>query len=74
MTISFQIFSQAELYELVNEANADPIVERVQGVYVKYSHLEGGNEFLDIFYGQGKLILVPAAFFSTTRSGLSLAR
>ena len=48
------------------------MVERLQGV--KYSQWEGGNGFLDIFYGQGKLILQPAAFFSTTRSGLSLAR
>ena len=53
----------------------DPMVKRVQGVCVKYSEWEeAGNEFLDIFYGQGKLILLPSAFFSTTRSGLSLAR
>ena len=43
-------------------------------MYVKYSQWEAGNEFSDIFYGQGKLILLPAAFFSTGRSGLSLAR
>ena len=49
------------------------MVEKVQGVYVKYSQWEAGNEFSDIFYGQGKLILLPAAFFSTGRSGLSLA-